>query len=97
MRGTGLCIRDRAERELDVRCARATAKCAVSLYSRGWLEQKRLGGSGAYESEAGGYGDRLTADVERQLSSRGYYVPFDRIGMVICRKLGGAPRGSPPG
>jgi len=91
VRGAGLSVRDLAARELDVKWDRATTECALSLYARGWLEQRRLGGSETATDEAAGYAHRLRAEAERQLSSRGYYVPFGPVRIVICEKAGDAP------
>lgn len=78
-------ILDHGEREPDVRWDRATAECAISLYSQGWLEQRRQGDPEGAERDAARYADRLRREAERQLASRGYYVPFGPIRMVICQ------------
>jgi ubiquinone/menaquinone biosynthesis C-methylase UbiE len=87
---------DRGERELGVRWDRATAECAVTLYSQGWLEQRRLGESATAEQEAARYADELTREAKRQLAARGYYVPFGPVRMVVCRKAPEPPEAGPP-
>ena len=80
-------ILERAEREPDVRWDRATAECAVSLYCRGWLEQRKQGDPEGAEQGAIRYAERLRREAERQLARRGYYVPFAPIRMVVCQKV----------
>ncbi len=91
----GVRIRDRAERELDIRWDRATAEFAISLYSRGWLEQRRLGDPGSGEAAVARYTEGLKAEVESQLRSRGYFVPHGPGRMVVCEKVGGGLRSCP--
>lgn len=77
----------RAERELDVRWDRETAECAVELYAKGWIEQRRLGDRSVDEKAASAYLAALWEDLEKQFADRGYYVPFGPVRMVVCRKL----------
>jgi SAM-dependent methyltransferase len=86
----------RAERELDAKWDRDVAECAIALYSEGWLEQKRLGDSATSVEAAAGYARNMRAEVERQLSARGYFVPFGPVRAVVCRKVAGGSPGSPP-
>lgn len=78
---------DRGERELDVQWSRQVAERAIELYAEGWVAQARLADPAARErtrSEA--YG-RMATEMERQLATRGYYVPFGPVRMVVARKV----------
>lgn len=88
-------IETRDERDLDVQWDRDTAERAIELYAEGWLRQKRLGEPRASCDAAADYARSLREDAERQLSARGYYVPFGPVRMVVCRKSAGSLGGSP--
>jgi SAM-dependent methyltransferase len=83
----------RAERALNVRWDRKVAECAIALYSEGWLEQKKQGECEVPSDGAAEYAHRLMQNAERQLSTRGYFVPFGPIRMILCRKLPNTSQG----
>jgi uncharacterized protein RhaS with RHS repeats len=74
------------ERELDVRWDRDVAEQAIELYADGWEAQVR---SDDPSAKAGGRTEalaRMREDLERQLTDRGFYVPFGPIRLVIATK-----------
>jgi hypothetical protein len=85
--GLPVVVVDRGERGLDVRWDRQVAERAVALYAEGWVAQARVGGPAAQE-QARKVRGRMVAEMERQLASQGYYVPFGPVRMVIARKVG---------
>ena len=78
----------RGERGLDVRWDRPVAERAIALYAEGWVAQARpadpVEGARLYEEAHA----RMAAEMERQLSQRGCYVPFGPVRMVVARKVG---------
>jgi ubiquinone/menaquinone biosynthesis C-methylase UbiE len=80
---------DRAERALDVRWSRRVAMRAVELYAEGWVAQMRLpaGDRAAHRAAYREVLRRMRSEVEAQMTSQGYYVPFDPVRMVVVQKL----------
>jgi SAM-dependent methyltransferase len=79
---------DQGERRLDVQWERKVAERAIELYAEGWVAQARLT---APTEQARLYGEthtRMAAEIGRQLSKRGYYVPFGPVRIVVARKIG---------
>jgi ubiquinone/menaquinone biosynthesis C-methylase UbiE len=74
------------ERELDVRWPRPVAERAIALYAEGWVAQARAADRAAQERTRAQVRGRMAAEVERQLDTQGYYVPFGPVRMVVARK-----------
>jgi hypothetical protein len=61
---------------------------ATALYADGWVAQMRLPAEdtaarqAAYEEALG----RMRSEMEAQLASQGYYVPFGPLRLVVARK-----------
>ncbi|UCD06546.1 MAG: class I SAM-dependent methyltransferase [candidate division WOR-3 bacterium] len=86
--GMPLRVERRGKAKLNIRWDRATAEMAIGLYAKGYVKQRR---SCDREESVGVYEevyDRMMAEMERQLSDIGYYVPFDSVRMVISKKTG---------
>jgi SAM-dependent methyltransferase len=78
---------DRGERELDVRWDRQVAERAISLYAEGWVAQARFTDPAAQERTRIEVHSRMVVEMERQLDTQGYYVPFGPVRMVVARKV----------
>ena len=80
---------DRAERELDARWNREVAVRAAALYAEGWVAQMRLPAEDKASHDAAYRAtlDRLQSEVEAQMTSQGYTVPFGPVRMVVAQKL----------
>jgi SAM-dependent methyltransferase len=78
---------DRGERELDVRWDRQAAERAIGLYTEGWVAQTRCADRSAQERTHSEVYNRMATEMERQLATQGYYVPFGPVRMVAARKL----------
>jgi len=78
---------DRRERALDVRWDRQVAEWAISLYAEGWVAQARVADQVAQEQTRIEIHSRMVAEMERQLDTQGYYVPFGPVRMVVARKV----------
>jgi SAM-dependent methyltransferase len=81
-----LTVIDRGERELDVRWSRQVAERAIVLYAEGWVAQARVEDRAARERTRREVHSRMVTEMERQLATQGYYVPFDPVRMVVARK-----------
>jgi SAM-dependent methyltransferase len=79
---------DQAERELDVQWARQVAERAIALYAEGWVAQARVDDRAAQEQTRREVHGRMAAEMERQLATQGYYVPFGPVRMVVAQKVG---------
>jgi len=84
--GLPVTVIDRGERELDVRWDRHVAERAIALYAEGWVAQARVSDRAAQEQICSEVRRRLAAEMDRQLDSRGYYVPSGPVRMVVARK-----------
>lgn len=74
------------ERDLDVRWDRDVAERAIELYADGWEAQVRSDDPGAKAARRTEALARMCEDLERQLTDRGFYVPFGPIRLVIATK-----------
>ena len=74
------------ERELDVRWNRGVAERAIELYADGWEAQVRSDDPEAKGAARAKALARMRRELERQLTLRGFYVPFGPIRLVIARK-----------
>jgi len=74
------------ERELNVRWNREIAERAIELYADGWEAQVRSDDPGAKREARAVTLARMRDDLERQLTDRGFYVPFGPIRLAIARK-----------
>ena len=74
------------ERELDVRWNRDVAERAIELYAEGWEGQVRSDDPGVKAEARAEALARMRRDLERQLTGRGFYVPFGPIRLVIATK-----------
>ena len=81
-----MAVIDRAERELDVRWTRQVAERAIALYAEGWVAQTRVDDQVAQEQTRREVHGRMAAEMERQLATQGYYVPFGPVRMMVVRK-----------
>ena len=79
---------DRRERALDVRWGRQVAERAIGLYAQGWVAQARVADQVAQEQTRIEAHSRMVAEMERQLDTQGYYVPFGPVRMVVAQKVG---------
>lgn len=76
---------DRAERALDVQWNRRLAERAIALYAEGWVAQTRATDRAAQQQTRAQIHNRLTAEMESQLATRGYYTPFEPVRMIVAR------------
>jgi ubiquinone/menaquinone biosynthesis C-methylase UbiE len=76
---------DRAERALDVRWNREVAKQAIVLYAEGWVAQTRVAEEMVQEETRVEVYHRMEEEVEHQLATQGYYVPFGPVRLVVAR------------
>ena len=86
--GLPVAVQDRGERALDVRWDRPVAERAIALYAEGWVAQTRSDDGAARERTRAAVHDHMAAEMERQLDTRGYYVPFGPVRMVTAQKIG---------
>jgi ubiquinone/menaquinone biosynthesis C-methylase UbiE len=77
------------ERALDLRWNRDVAEQAIALYANGWEAQARSNYPNARAEARAETLARMREEVERQLTGRGFYVPFGPIRLVIARKTRG--------
>jgi SAM-dependent methyltransferase len=85
-RGLPVNVIGQGECELDVRWNREIGERAITLYAEGWIAQRRVGAPDSSDTERVRYLKHLEGEMDRQLSERGYYVPFGPVRMVSCRK-----------
>ncbi|MBC7264599.1 MAG: class I SAM-dependent methyltransferase [Chloroflexi bacterium] len=88
LEGLPLVVIDREERALDVRWDRRVAERAIMLYTEGWVAQARLSDEAAQQRTRVEVRSRMVAEMERQLSAQGYYVPFGPVRMLVAQKIG---------
>jgi len=86
--GLPVAVTDRGERALDVRWKRQVAERAIALYAEGWVAQARASDQAAQDQIRTEVRNRMAVEVERQLDTQGYYVPFGPVCMVVARKIG---------
>jgi hypothetical protein len=84
--GLGLLVTDRGARDLDVRWNRQVAERAIALYAQGWVAQARAADQEVQEQTHTEVHAQMAAEMERQLSTQGYYVPFEPVRMLVARK-----------
>jgi ubiquinone/menaquinone biosynthesis C-methylase UbiE len=84
--GLGLVVMDHGARDLDVRWNREVAERAIALYAQGWIAQTRAADQGTQDQIRTEVYARMAAEMERQLSAQGYYVPFGPVRMLVTRK-----------
>ncbi len=87
LEGLPVIIADRGERALDVRWDRRAAERAIVLYADGWAAQSRLADQAARDRVRREVHRRIAAEMERQLETQGYYVPFGPVRMVVARRI----------
>lgn len=58
------------------------------MYAEGWVAQTRVVDRVAQERIRNEHHTRMAVEMERQLASQGYYVPFGPVRMVVARKVG---------
>jgi MFS family permease len=85
LEGLSLDVDDRLERHLEVRWDRTVAERAISLYAEGWVAQARAADQAAQQRICEEVRDGMLKDLEGQLDSRGYYVPFGPVRLVVAR------------
>jgi SAM-dependent methyltransferase len=78
---------DRGERELDARWSRQVAERAIALYTEGWVAQTCFSDRAEQERIRREVYSRMATEMERQLDTQGYYVPFGPVRMVVARKV----------
>jgi len=73
--------------DIDVRWKPHIASEAIKLYAKGWVAQTELtceeDRQRAYDNIFGG----MKKNMEQQIRSRGYFVPFDSLRMIIIQRL----------
>ena len=74
------------EYTLDIQWHRPIAEQAIRLYAKGWVEQQRIKVQSKKESEFIRIHRKMREDMERQFQSRGYFIPFGPIRMLILKK-----------
>jgi ubiquinone/menaquinone biosynthesis C-methylase UbiE len=85
--GLPVVVVDRKERALNVQWDRQVAEQAIALYVEGWIAQTRTADRTAQEQTRVEVHRRMAAEMERQLDTQGYYVPFGPVRMVLARKV----------
>jgi SAM-dependent methyltransferase len=78
---------DRGEQGLDVRWSQQVAERAIELYAEGWVAQARLADPAAQQQTHIEVHSQMATEMERQLATQGYYVPFGPLRMVVARKV----------
>ena len=73
---------------LDVRWDRPVAERAVALYAEGYVAQARPSGPEERDRIRSEVHCQMAAEMERQLGTQGYYVPFGPVYMIVVRKTG---------
>jgi SAM-dependent methyltransferase len=87
---------DAGECALDVRWDRRVAERAVALYAEGYAAQARPSGPAERERIYRQVYGQMVAQMEHQLGTQGYYVPFGPVQMIVVRKTGqGRAHGGP--
>jgi ubiquinone/menaquinone biosynthesis C-methylase UbiE len=76
----------RSERALDVRWDCEVAKRAIVLYAEGWVAQTRVADEMLKQEIHTEVYRQMEEEVERQLATQGYYVPFGPVRLVVARK-----------
>jgi SAM-dependent methyltransferase len=84
--GLPVAVIDQGERDLAVRWNRQVAERAIPLYAKGWAVQARVAGFVAQEKTRNEVHSRMLTEMESQLTTQGYYVPFGPARMVVARK-----------
>ena len=86
LEGLSVEVDDRCEHSLDVRWDRKVAERAITLYAEGWVTQARAADQAAQLRIREEVRDGMLKDLESQLDSRGYYVPFGPVRLVVARR-----------
>lgn len=73
--------------DLDIKWSRSVAETAIKVYSEGWAVQSRVEGVREREIVHSETYMRMKADMEQQLSAKGFYTPHGPVRMVVARKL----------
>jgi len=79
---------DSGECALDVRWDRRVAERAVGLYAEGYVAQARPSGPEERDGILSEVHRQMAAEMERQLETQGYYVPFEPVHLIVVRKAG---------
>jgi ubiquinone/menaquinone biosynthesis C-methylase UbiE len=79
-------VTNTAERALDLCWKRTVAERAIRLYAEGWVMQARNVESRTQGQIYREVHSRMAAEMERQLTTQGYYVPFALVRLVVARK-----------
>jgi SAM-dependent methyltransferase len=77
---------DRAARALEVRWNREVAERAIGLYAEGWVAQARIIDRVAQQQARIEVYNQMEQEMERQLVTQGYYIPFGPVRLVVARK-----------
>jgi SAM-dependent methyltransferase len=85
--GLPVVVLDSAERALDVRWDRQVAERAIELYAEGWVAQARSASDTERQRLYTEIYAQMKFDLERQLSVRGYFVPFGPVRRIVLRKV----------
>jgi len=86
IRGLPFEIRDRAERDLEVRWDRETGERAINLYADGWVEQGRIRDPRERKRFRAKVYRRLKESMDQQLFARRFFVPFGPTRLLVVRK-----------
>ena len=80
-------IVDHDERRMDVRWDRQVAERAIELYADGWVKQIRLSEQATQDRTWDEVHHQMVEEMEHQLATQRYYIPFGPICMVVARKI----------
>jgi SAM-dependent methyltransferase len=85
--GLPVTVIDRAERSLEVQWNREVAERAIALYAEGWAAQVRSPDEAEKDATRLESYRRMKQEMEGQLRSHGYYVPFGPVRLVVAQKI----------
>ena len=84
--GSPVAVIDRAEKPLEVRWDREVAEQAIALYAEGWAAQVRSPDEAEKDAARTESYHRMKEEMEDQLKTQGYYVPFGPVRLVLAQK-----------
>ena len=80
-------VTDRADHAFDVQWSREVAERAIALYAEGWVAQTRAADQTVQDQTRIKVYSRMIKEMEHQLATRGYYVPFGPVRLVVAQKI----------
>lgn len=73
--------------EIDVKWKRHIAERAIELYAHGWVDQTELADEHEKKKAFSCIYEHMKKDMEQQIHTRGYYVPFGSLHMLLLQRL----------